>query len=482
MLDDSLERARRRPPWRSYGSTPSTTNQLAVPASQPQHSESRNTPTSSRQRLSSAELRQRIDKGLCWHCDEKYTPGHRCRARIYCLTGHEDSDDEFEDCFPDAEPTEHGNLSLMAVHGIAGPQQLRLRGTIKRRPIHILIDPGATHNFIDRALAKQLGLTKTDVAPLEVTVADCTNYVIRHNYKQVPLLIDDLLLTVDLYPFKLPGVDVVLGIQWLRCLGEVCHDWEKLTMRFSWRNTTHCFLGIRPHASKVICNTSGHGVFYAMLVQSDETAGTTGLPTSYQPLLQMFPTVFAPIQSLPPVRPNDHRIPLLTGAPPANVRPYRYPQLQKDEIERAVREMLGSGIIRHSVSAFSSPVLLVKKKDGSWRFCIDYRTLNSITIKDKYPIPIIDELLDELHGATYFSKLDLKSGYHQIRVHEEDVHKTAFRTHDGHYEFLVMPFGLTNAPATFQSLMNEVFRPYLRKFVLVFFDDVLVYSKTEEDH
>ncbi|KAH9679153.1 hypothetical protein KPL71_026005 [Citrus sinensis] len=303
--------------------------------------------------------------------------------------------------------------------------------------------------------------------------------------------------TLDLFVLPIEGPDVVLGIQWLQRLGRVSHQYAAMTMDFYWDGTPVSLRGNVTNSPSLITfnqfqalmhSTTVQNLFELQQLHSDQDGGpgdlelSISLPSPISHLLHKFHNLFHPPTGLPPHRFINHRIHLLSNTNPVNVRPYRYPHFQKTEMEKLIREMLEQGVIKPSHSPFSSPVLLVKKKDGTYRFCVDYRALNAVTIKDKFPIPTIDELLDELGGATIFSKLDLRAGYHQIRVHNRDTYKTTFRTHEGHYEFLVMPFGLTNAPSTFQATMNQIFATFLRKFVIVFFDDILVYSSSLADH
>ena len=188
------------------------------------------------------------------------------------------------------------------------------------------------------------------------------------------------------------------------------------------------------------------------------------------------------LPGLPPQREIEFSIDVVPCATPASITPYRMAPLELKELKLQLQELLDKGFIRPSVSPWGAPVLFVKKKDGTLRLCVDYRQLNKLTVKNKYPLPRIDDLFDQLKGASIFSKIDLRSGYHQLKIKDADVHKTAFRTRYGHYEFLIMPFGLTNAPAAFMDLMNRVFRPYVDQFVVVFIDDILVYSKDRESH
>ena len=214
-------------------------------------------------------------------------------------------------------------------------------------------------------------------------------------------------------------------------------------------------------------------------VVSDEN----GLKLEDIPIVRDFPDVFPDdLPDLPPERKVEFTIDLVLETVPISKTPYRMAPVELKELKTQLQELLDKGFIRPSVSPWGAPVLFVKKKDGSMRLCIDYRELNKVTVRNKYPLPRIDDLFDQLQGACVFSKIDLRFGYHQLRVKGEDVPKTAFRTRYGHYEFLVMPFGLTNAPAAFMDLMNRVFKPYLDQFVVVFIDDILVYSRSREEH
>lgn len=243
-----------------------------------------------------------------------------------------------------------------------------------------------------------------------------------------------------------------MGVAWLATLRDVVSNWQTQEMRF-WHQGSPIHL-------RGITSPLQHHSLNSWIIEHLNTLTTFQEPpstlscsqqTQLSDILSRFVSLFQSPQGLPPPRTIEHTINLIDVHGPICVRPYRYPHLQKDEIQRQVDDMLSTGIISLSQSAFSSPVILVKKKDSTWRLCINYRALNRVTIPDKYPIPVVEELLDELHGSQFFSKIDLKSGFYQVRMRETDIHKTAFCTHNGYYEFLVMPFGLTNAPINFSN-------------------------------
>jgi hypothetical protein len=201
------------------------------------------------------------------------------------------------------------------------------------------------------------------------------------------------------------------------------------------------------------------------------------------PVVCEYPDVFPDdLSGMRPDRDVEFVIELQPGTAPISKRPYRMPPNELAELKIQLQELLDKGYIRPSASPWGGPALFVKKKDNSLRLCVDYRPLNAVTIKNKYPLPRIDVLFDQLAGAKIFSKIDLHSGYHQIKIRPSDILKTVFSTRYGLYEYLVMSFGLTNAPAYFMYLMNSVFMPKLDKFVVVFIDDILIYSKNLEDH
>ncbi|KAJ4701059.1 Retrotransposon protein, putative, Ty3-gypsy subclass [Melia azedarach] len=314
--------------------------------------------------------------------------------------------------------------------------------TIFGREAHILIDPGSMHSFISRTFATH---ADRELRPLDYSLVVATplgdSLLAESVYRDCIIRVGSCDMRVDLIPLNIFDFDAILGMDWLA----------------NYHATVDCFRKEvtfrRPDEPEI--------VFYGerRILPSCVISAVTARKW----LRKGYPAYLAYV--------IDAQITQTKMAPS-----------ELKELKVQLQELLDKGFVKPSVSPWGAPVLFVKKKDETLRLCIDYRQLNKVTIRNKYPLPRIDDLFDQLQGARVFSKIDLRSGYHQLKIRDTDVPKTAFRTRYGHYEFLVMPFGLTNAPAAFMDLMNRVFHPYLDRFVIVFIDDILVYSPSREEH
>ncbi|WVZ49084.1 hypothetical protein U9M48_000465 [Paspalum notatum var. saurae] len=334
---------------------------------------------------------------------------YRRAKEVYELFQLDSVSEEVQEIPSEVEEQAFLTLSEAAVSGSEPPKTLHLWGTIQSIAILILIDSGSSSTFLSQKVAAKL----SGVSPLAK-----------------------------------PLSDMIIGMDWLEQFSPMKVHWALKWLQIPVGGQTIQLQGLVPE-SQLFPEGTIVQVFHmepdsSVVIQKSLSPDQ---PALMHPLLQEFAYVFEV--------------------------PTEYTPAMKNEIEKQVKEMLDSGVIQPSVSAFCSPVLLVKKKDNSWRFCVDYRHLNALTVKTKYPVPVIDEFLDELGQASWFSSLDLRAGYHQVLLKPGEEFKTAFQTHSGHYEFRVMAFGLSGAPATFQCAMNTTLQPLLRKCVLVFFDDIL---------
>lgn len=369
------------------------------------------------------------------------------------------------------------------------------KGHLQRKPVTVLWDTGATANFVAKEFVEKHQLrTEKAAQAVNVTMGDGTSYTCTQTLVNPVLAMggyDDNQWTFTIAPLQ--EVDVILGAPW----------WAAMLPQVDCRSGKGQFFTsegqsvslkvdftIDPPQEKEWITSKPKWSEQMWFVAAIDTPTVPPSPSTAEfeeihTVLQEFDHLLRDSlpNQLPPSRAVDHQIVLEPGAKPPSLPPYRLPLAYAGEMKVMLNDLLRRKLIAPSNSPFGAPVIFVKKKNGGLRMCVDYRALNKITKKDKFPLPRADDLLDKLHGSTVFSSLDAVSGYYQIRIAPEDVEKTAFRTTQGHYEFKVLPFGLTNAPATFQALMNSIVEEFdLGDFVVVYLDDILVHSKTLKEH
>ncbi|GJT36064.1 putative reverse transcriptase domain-containing protein [Tanacetum coccineum] len=382
-------------------------------------------------------------------------------------------------------------------HAGTNPDSNVVTGTflLNNRYASILFDTGADRSFVSTAFSSQIDIPPTAldhyydveladgrIIGLNTILRGCTLNILNHPFN------------IDLMPVELGSFDAIIGMDWLVKYQAIIVCAEKI-VRIPWGNETLIVHGDGSNRGHEAClhiisyskiqeyMLKGCPVFLAHVTTKEVEDKSEKKRLEDVPIVQDFPEVFPEdLPGLPPTRQVEFQIDLVPGAAPVARAPYRLAPSEMKELSEQLKELSDKGFIRPSSSPWGAPVLFVKKKDRSFRMCIDYRELNKLTMKNRYLLPRIDDLFDQLQGSSVYLKIDLRSGYHQLRVREEVIPKTAFRTRYGHYEFQVMPFGLTNTPAVFIDLMNRVCKSYLDKFVIVFIDDILIYSKNKQEH
>jgi hypothetical protein len=332
-------------------------------------------------------------------------------------------------------------------------------------PATILFDSGASHSFVSSSFVVKHSLPIATMKHTMLVSSPGGEMRIKHICPTVSITIRGVDFPLNLILLDSKGIDIILGMDWLSKYDGVIQGTRKAVK---------------------LTKKDGTSVEFVALVQSgldNKLNQTKAIAVEDIRVVQDYPDIFPEeLPGMPPDRKKEFLIELLPGTPPISKRPYRMPANELVELKKQIAKLQAKGFIQPSSSPWGAPILFVEKKDGTQRMCVDYRSLNEVTIKNKYPLPRIEDLFDQMKGARVFSKIDLRSGYHQLKIRESDIPKTAFRTRYGLYEYTVMSFGLTNAPAYFMYLMNKVFVEYLDRFVVVFIDDILIFSKTMEEH